>query len=196
MRQIDRLYHLAEEANVPSILAHGLLSTERLLELTDMPERDRAGFLRTHRRQNHSLADGVTVRDQVPMPPSALARALDDGLEPGDWYALLNSFVFLWPDRDRMERQWRACGGRPQRILVFDANALFERFGAHSFLSPINSGNAMRAAARRGRETFVPYPKWREHGWPTRPRSHRPAEVLFDCVVPAAPPYLIDIQTT
>jgi hypothetical protein len=31
---------------------------------------------------------GVTIRDQRPMPPSALAQVLDDGLEPSDWYAL------------------------------------------------------------------------------------------------------------
>jgi hypothetical protein len=39
-----------------------------------------------------------------PMPPAALARILPDGYAPSEWYRLLNSFVFLWPDRERLER--------------------------------------------------------------------------------------------
>jgi hypothetical protein len=193
MRKLDRLYHLADADNVPSILEHGLLSTERLLGLTGMAESERAAVLRRQRRESLRLAKGVTIRDQRPMPPSALARALDDGLEPGDWYALLNSYVFLWPNRTRMDRQRRACGDRPQVILTFDALALFEYFGTHAFLSPINSGNARRKPARRGRNTLVPYATWLQEGWPTRQRSHPPAEVLFGCILPAEAPYLIDI---
>ena len=192
MRKLDRLYHLADADNVPSILEHGLLSTERLLGLTGMAETERAAILRRQRRDSLRLADGVTIRDQRPMPPSALARVLDDGLEPGDWYALLNSYVFLWPDRERMDRQRRACD-RAQVILSFDAVALFDHFGAQAFLSPINSGNARRKPARRGRDTLVPYTTWLQDGWPTRRRSHSPAEVLFGCVLPAQAPYLIDI---
>ena len=195
MRTLDRLYHLAEESNVPSILRHGLLSTERLLQLAGMAEADRTAFLRQQRPKGIQLADGVTIRDQSPMPPSALAPALDDGMRPGDWYALLNSFVFLWPDRDRMERQRRACGDRPQVILTFDATALLAQFGTESFLSPINSGNARRRPARRGDSTLVPYATWRVAGWPARPRSHPPAEVLFRCRIPVEAPYLLDIRS-
>jgi hypothetical protein len=193
MRALDRLYHLAEESNVPSILKHGLPSTERLLQLVGMAETDRTAFLRHQRPKGVQLAEGITIRDQSPMPPSALAPALDDGLRPGDWYALLNSFVFLWPDRDRMERQRLACGNRPQVIMTFDATALFGQFGGESFLSPINSGNARRRPARRGCGTLVPYATWREDGWPMRPRSHPPAEVLFRCNIPVRAPYLLDI---
>jgi hypothetical protein len=196
MRKLDRLYHLADADNVPSILEHGLHSTERLLGLTGMAETERAAFLRCQRRDSLRLAEGVTIRDQRPMPPSALAPALDDGLEPGDWYALLNSYVFLWPDRERMDRQRRACGDRAQAILTFDAVALFDHFGAQAFLSPINSGNARRKPARRGRATLVPYATWLQDGWPTRRRSYSPAEVLFGCVLPAQAPYLIDIAET
>jgi hypothetical protein len=193
MRKLDRLYHLADADNVPSILEHGLLSTERLLSLIGMAETERAAVLRGQRRESLRLAKGVTIRDQRPMPPSALARALDDGLEPGDWYALLNSYVFLWPNRKRMDRQRRACGDRPQVILTFDAVALFEHFGTHAFLSPINSGNARRKPVPRGRDTLVRYATWLQEGWPTRRRSHPPAEILFGCVLPAEAPYLIDI---
>jgi hypothetical protein len=193
MRKLDCLFHLADAGNVPSILKHGLRSTELLLDLTGMAETERAVFLRRQRRGSLRLAEGVTIRDQSPMPPSALAQALDNGLEPGDWYALLNSYVFLWPDWKRMDRQKRACGDRAQVILTFDAASLFDHFGTQAFLSPINTGNARRKPARRGRDTLVPYATWLQDGWPTRQRSHPPAEVLFGCVLPAQAPYLIDI---
>ena len=188
------LYHLAEADNLSSILKHGLLSTERLLALTNFTEAERSSFLRQQRRTSHHLAQGVMIRDQGPMPPAALALALEDGMDPGDWYALLNSFVFFWPDRDRMERQRRACGTRRQIIMTFDAATLFTAFAARAFLSPINSGNARRKPARRGRSTIVPYEHWIKAGWPTRVRSHPPAEVLFSCTIPAQAPYLINVS--
>ena len=177
----------AEADNVPSILKHGLLSTERLLGLTGLAEMERATILRRQRRDSLRLADGVTIRDQRPMPPSALGQALDDGLEPGDWHALLNSYVFLWPDWKRMARQRCACYDRAQRVLTFDAPALFGQFGAPAF-SAINSGIARRKPARRDRDTLVPDATWLHKGWPTRQRSHPRAEILFGCLLPAEPP--------
>jgi hypothetical protein len=193
MRRLDRLYHLAEAGNLASILEHGLKSTEQLLDLVDMPRAERAVLLRTHRQDHVRLSGSVRIRDQRPMPPAALAGALQGGMEPGDWYALLNGHVFLWPNRERMERQLAACGGRPQVLLTFDGDALLDRFGAEAFLTAINSGNARRRAALRGRDTLVPYQVWLRGGWPTGPRSRRPAEVLFRCSIPLEAPLLIDI---
>jgi hypothetical protein len=148
-RGIGKLYHLAEASNLASILQHGLMSTERLLDLACVAKPERDVLLRVHRPDNIRLSGSVVIRDQRPMPPAAVVRALHDGLEPSDWYALLNSFVFLWPDPERMKRQRRACGDRPQVALTFDADALLDRFAAEAFVSPINSGNARRKAARR-----------------------------------------------
>ena len=190
---IERLYHLAEAANVPGILEHGLLSTARLAAQAGMPGRERDTFLRAHRTGNVRLPSGVVVRDQRPMPPAQLAPALGDGLTPPDWYALLNAHVFLWPDRDRLVRQRRACGDRPQRVLTFDAPALLERLGDHAVVSPINSGNARRKPAPRGRDTFVAYRSWARTAGPQVRGPRRPAEFLFSCVVPAVSPYLLDV---
>ena len=190
----ESLYHLAEADNLPSIMKHGLLSTESLLELTGISKSEQTTILRNHRPDSVRLSGTVQIRDQRPMPPAALAVALDDGLKPSDWYALLNRHVFLWPERDRMERQLGACGGRPQILLTFDGAALFDVFGGDAFLSPINSGNARRKAARRGVQTLVPYHVWREHGWATGQRTRPPAEVLFRCKIPATAPYLIDVR--
>jgi hypothetical protein len=102
-----------EADNLASILNHGLMSSERLVRLAEISEPASTALLRTHRPDNVRLRMGVVIRDQRPMPPAALAGALEDGLEPSDWYAVLNGFVFLWPDRERMDRQRRACGSRP-----------------------------------------------------------------------------------
>ena len=187
------LYHLAEAENLESILAHGLLSTEALARLAGLKEIERLALLRRHRPDNYRLPSGVLIRDQKPMPPTALAGALEEGLEPGDWYALLSSFVFLWPDPSRMERQRRACGDRPQVLLTFDAAALLDRLRDYAYVSPINSGNARRKPARRGRQTFVPYQTWLEKGWPTGRRSRAPAEFLFSCAIPTTAPYLLGL---
>jgi hypothetical protein len=79
-------------------------------------------------------------------------------------------------------------------VLTFHAEALLEHFEAYAFVSPINSGNARRKPARRGRETLLSYRVWKRAGWPTGHRSRPPAEFLFKCVVPTAAPYLVDIQ--
>lgn len=194
MRTLDRLYHLAEASNLDAILAHGLLSTERLLAQAGLTEAERAAALRAHRPDPVRLSNGVLIRDQRPMPPAALERALEDGLAPADWYALLNGFVFLWPVRDRLERQRGACAGRPQAVLTFDAPALLDRFGSDAYVSPINSGNARRKPARRGLSTLMPYGRWRQEGWPTGQRTRPAAEVLFRCRIPVQAPYLLDIE--
>jgi hypothetical protein len=192
-RPIERLYHLAEADNLASILEHGLMSTERLIRLAGISEPASNALLRTHRPDNVRLSAGMVIRDQRPMPPAALARALEDGLEPADWYALLNGFVFLWPDRERMERQRRACGSRPQVVLTFDGAALLERFQTDAFVSPINSGNARRKPARRGRDTFVLYGAWLHQGWRSGRSGRPPAEFLFGCTIPSQAPYVVDI---
>lgn len=127
------------------------------------------------------------------MPPAALARALSGGWEPADWYALLNGFVFLWPDFDRMTRQLSACQGRPQVLLTFDGVALLDAFADQAFISPINSGNARRKPAPRGPETLRPYRDWQAKGWPAGARTRPPAEVLIQSRVPVQAPFLISI---
>ncbi|MEP9380053.1 hypothetical protein ABLE91_25300 [Aquabacter sp. CN5-332] len=191
---MTEVFHLAEATNLPSIFEHGLTSTKRLFGLTLLPEADQASRLRSHRPDNERLSDSVLIRDQKPMPPSALERALEDGLAPADWYALLNDFVFFWLDPSRVERQRRACGDRPQVLLTFDAASLLDQFGAEAFVSPINSGNARRRPALRGRRTLMPYGRWLESGWPTGTRHRAPVELLFRTTIPVKAPYLLEMR--
>jgi hypothetical protein len=80
-------------------------------------------------------------------------------------------------------------------VLTFDSTALLEQFQTEAFVSPINSGNARRKAAQRGRKTFVPYTTWSRQGWPTGRAGRAPAEFLFRCTIPSQSPYVIDIVT-
>jgi hypothetical protein len=170
------------------------MSTARLVDLVGVGEPKRTTLIRGHRPESLRLSETIVIRDQRPMPPQALARALDGGLEPADWHELLNGFVFLWPDRERMERHQQACRSRPQFVFTFDAAALLDQFEMEAFVSPINSGNARRKAVRRDRDTLVPYRAWLKQGWATGQRTRPPAEFLFRCRVPAEAPQLIDVS--
>jgi hypothetical protein len=153
-----------------------------------------------HRATNVILPNGVIIRDQIPMPPKSLAPALQAGLTPSDWYRFLNGFVFLWANRDRVERHLIAFRKRPQTLLVFDAARLIEERGDELLLSPINSGNAMRRAAPRSYELFVPYREWLKKGWPpinghSRSMATVPAEIVIKDGL-SLEPYLTEMRET
>ncbi len=182
-----------------SVQQHGLLSTEKLLALANVPCDERQVLLSTQRIGSLVLPDGVIVRDQSPMPPSALAKALPPGMVPSDWYRLLNRHVFLWASAQRAERHRRAFRTRAALLLVFDAARLLAERGDKIFLSPINSGNARRKPSPRSERLFVPFREWLETGWPViqsqrRRRSFPPAEIVLRDHLPLEP-YLVGIQS-
>ena len=186
MRLPEYVYHLAEESNWPAIKEHGLLPADALISnaLSSGPAEFR--LKRAQRPQHTVLPTGVHIRDQKPMPTTALASCLV-GLTPSEWYALVNAHVFFWLEPDRLNRQRAACGARPQVVAVVHTAALLEQFAHVTFLTPFNIGYALRKPARRCEATLVPYNVWSSSGWLTetqatgsRPRSrtHRPAELL------------------
>ena len=185
-------YHWAEPSNLASIRQLGLLSTERLLDLAKIPKNEREAMLCQHRPESVVLPNGVIIRDQKPMPPRLIARALPKDVTPSAWYRFLNRFVFLWSNRERVERHLRAFGGRPQILLLFDASLLLDQLGDRIYLSPINSGNARRRPAPRSLLTFVPYREWMKTGWRALDRESRaprcpPAEILLEGDLPLKP---------
>ena len=191
-RHPEYVYHLTKAQNLPSILRHGLMSTERLLDLTHFEQAQKALFLRMHRPRGLSVSDGISIRDQSSIPPSRLAGALEGGMTPGDWYALLNRFVFFWPSRERLDRHLRACSADDQVVLTFSATALLAHFGNRTFVTPINTGDARSKPARRGPGTLVPYHRWLAEGWLDRRSSHPAAEILIDETVPIRAPFLVE----
>ena len=164
MKLPPRLYHLAEETNWPSIRRHGLLSTTSLLNQAGLRGERRKRIERSRRLEHTEVSDGVYVRDHKPLPAEALRRCLIR-MTPAEWYALINSKVFFWLDTDRLNRQRGACEPRPQVVLEIDTARLVARYADRIALSPINTGNARRQPAKRGRCTFVPYGAWVESEW-------------------------------
>ena len=192
-------YHLAEPANLPSIRKHGLLSTERLLALAKMPQSEQVTFLGRHRPESIQLTNGVIIRDQKPMPPESLSKALPKGMPPSDWYRLLNRYVFLWADFEQVERHRRAFDGNLQALLIFDAPLLLDQLKSQIHLSPINSGNARRQPALHTPDLFVPYRHWSLTGWPVLPgqnrkRTSQPAEIVIAGHLPLNP-FLVEIRS-
>jgi hypothetical protein len=198
-----RVYHMTEAPNWTSIREHGLLSTSRLLTLCGIEGAERYDLERRQRLQTHRLPNGAVIRNQVPLPPQALARCLANGMSPEEWYAELNRRVFFWLDQSRLNRQRRACISSPQIVLSIDADRLMESYAAQISLTPFNTGNARRKPARRGRETFVPLEKWRESGWsweagglktPPRPSSHAPVELAVNDAVEDILEFALDVR--
>lgn len=188
----DRVYHLAEAANWPAIQRDGLFSASALLTRAGVAGAERERLERAQRPALTPLPGGAAVRDQLPMPPAALARCLV-GATPAEWYALVNARVFFWLDPDRLNRQRKACGSRPQVVMVIDAPRLVAAHADRVALTPINTGNARRKPAVRGPATFVPYTEWLKTGWesegvglklPARKRSHTPVELTVRDAVP------------
>jgi hypothetical protein len=196
MRLPSLLFHLADASNRRSIEQLGLLSASDLIERAGLPR------VWCERRRPHRLVlpNGVVLRDQKPMPPTALKRCLRN-MTPEEWYRLLNSRIFLWIDLERLNRQRNACSRFTQVLFVVKTEKLLERYASSVELTPINSGNARRRPAVRGTKTFVPYLNWVERGWHAeereqgvRPRSHAPVEFTVSRAMPDWMDFVIEIR--
>lgn len=194
-----RLYHLAAPGALAGIRRHGLLPTTRLLDLFQVPPPDRPAIEHARRPASvtlHHPAHGTAViSDNLPLPVHALAGCLDDGLQPMDWFRLLNARAFLWADEAGLQRllDARMNRARPREVLVFDTLSLARRHAARIQLSAINSGAAIRRPARRGLATFTPlgqhtYGEWRR----LRGRNDRILEVTVVEGIPDAASFLLE----
>ncbi len=174
-------YHFVDAHNWPSVQREGLLVARSLLSRNG---EDESGSWRPGLT---TLPDGSLLRDQAPARPEALRNCLDQGLSPGDWYALLNAHVFFWLDRDRVRRHARALRDRPQYLLILDIRMLASVHGDRCAVTPFNIGSAVRRPAARGLRTLVPLPDWRISAWagealpgnPPRSPRHPPAELVL-----------------
>ncbi|GAC1475472.1 MAG: hypothetical protein PVS3B1_26920 [Ktedonobacteraceae bacterium] len=197
-----RMYHLADVANWPSIQRHGLLSAQALLELAGIEKVEQLHITQQQRQAQLVLPNGATIRDQKPMPPTALERCLL-AATPAQWYTLLNSKVFFWFDIERLNRMRKVYSLLPQVVLVVDTERLLARHAARVTLSPINTGNARRHPALRSPHTFVPYATWLKTAWASetnslgtrpRPKNHHPVELTVTNSVPDIMDFVIDMH--
>ncbi len=155
------LYHVAHASALPQLQRHGLLSTQAIINLLDLPREQRTA-LTTERRPeqvplHHPVHGTFYLRDQKPLHAKALANCLD-GITPSEWLQLLNARVFLWPGRARADKllHAREYRGQPQLLLQLDARPLLTRHADQTAVTRINTGSVIRKAARRGRESFIP----------------------------------------
>ena len=182
---------MAERGSWPSIQRHGLLSTSALLDLYGVrgPERDavEAQWRPGGVVLSHPALGRAVVRDQKPMDDASLRRCLDDGLEPADWYRLLNSRVFFWLSPARLHRLLgaRAYRDTSHEVLHLDTAPLVAAYRDAITLSPINSGATRPFGVLRGLSTFLtvaayPYAQRRA----TRPAWDRVVELAVSGGVP------------
>jgi hypothetical protein len=147
-----RVYHAASALAWPSIQEHGLLSTARLLDHFGVDLNRRHELLTRPRTESTRLiSPGLSpavIRDQKPM--KFLAEKLEPGTSLEDFLAAINSRVFFWPNRDRLDRlrnakEYRAEG---QVILHVDTRKLVERYEHHIQLCRFNSGPSHSGTTR------------------------------------------------
>ena len=183
-----RLWHMAEAGSWPLIREHGLLSTSALLDRFGVEGAAREAIEAARRPRSVPVPgapDGVVVRDNGPLNEKRLAACLDGGLQPRDWYRLLNGRAFLWPSRERLETLMRAYAGQAHDVIEVATAELVAAHRDRIELSPINSGAIGRAAARRGADTFRSIADYDYDYWKARrSRGKRIAEVTVVGGVP------------
>lgn len=163
IRLYPKAFHMADPAAWPGIVRHGLLSTQALLELYEVPEPQRARLLGQHRPQsvpiNHPVHGTAVVRDQKPLHPGKLAACLQDGTTVEQWLQALNSTVFFWLQPERLERLLaaRAYRHHDHLVITVDTARLLAAVPRDAVtLSRINSGATVFRAVPRGPATFQP----------------------------------------
>ena len=161
---------------------HGLLTAAQVARRAGiaLPDAPRRTALWT------TLPDGtpVAITDNRPLSFRALARALDDGLAPADWLAMLNDRAFLWPDRRLGAGNLRARGrlGYESEWQTYDTLRLLAPVWDRAEVAPINTGATMRVPARRGRATFAPLATLDWEAW-RRARGRRGPDVAKEVAV-------------
>jgi hypothetical protein len=195
-----RVYHAASALAWPSIQEHGLLSTARLLDHFGVDLNRRQELLTRPRTESTRLiSPGLSpavIRDQKPM--KFLAEKLEPGTSLEDFLAAINSRVFFWPNRDRLERlryakEYRSEG---QVILHVDTRKLVERYEHQIQLSRFNTGAVtQRNHPLRSCDSWVPiglfpYEEYRrKHG-----RQNALAEVTVLDSVPDVIELTVEIE--
>ncbi len=154
------LYHIAWGGSWPSIREHGLLSTKALLSSYGKSD-DEIVALTQEQRAHWVEVDcpgrpQAVLRDQKPLTDKGLRRALVDRTEPRQWYDLINSMVFFWPTRKRLETMLRAAVYEKIRhdVLLVDAKTLVRLGEGNVRLSRMNSGSTKPFAHPRDMDLF------------------------------------------
>lgn len=120
-----RIYHMAERDSWPSIRQHGLLSSNEVARLSGLTGPDLRNLRSGHRAEKLTVEvpgiGAIVLRDQKPMAPDRIRRALTDGTPAARWYELINDRVFFWVSEARL---LKLLGAREYRALEHDVLTL------------------------------------------------------------------------
>lgn len=154
-----RLYHMAERDSWEGIMRHGLLGTEALLRLFEVPASVTRPILTQQRTESvaieHETHGRAVIRDQKPLNQSKLSGCLRD-CSFQQWLQMLNSRVFFWLSYDRLKTLMcaREYCASSHVVLVLDTLRLAIDFQPTITLAPMNTGNTRPFAHPRGLSTF------------------------------------------
>jgi len=200
VKRYPRLYHMAEAGAWSSIKRHGLLSTSALLDLFEVKGAERYSLEMCHRPHSVSIVHPVygraVVRDQKPMSDLGLVRSLEPGIEPRQWYGMLNRKVFFWLTEERLSRmlQARAYKGALQTVMVLDTERLVRSNLDQVRLSPMNSGCTKPFPHPRGHDTFLPLSRYPFNFWDSKRRGKDPiVELVVEDRVADVEDYIVSV---
>lgn len=178
-----RLYHMAEVGTWPSIRDRGLMSASAVLDHFGLSGRARFNYESAHRTNKVTILPGkpgyIVLRDQKPMPPERLQRALVDGTTPEQWYELINGKVFFWAEEHRL---FGLLGARDYRglehdVLTIESAPFIRAYADQIWLCHMNSGNTWPMPHARGVDVFK-----RISEYPANTRGN-PAKPVVELVV-------------
>ena len=150
---------MAHAGSWQSIQTHGLLSTSALLDLFEYQGEERRVIECAHRPESititHPQHGKAVIRDQKPLREEWLTKTLC-GTDAKGWYKLLNSRVFFWATKERLEGMLKPYRGLPQLILIVDTSRLVAGHKKEIELCHMNSGATHANPAPRCPNVFKP----------------------------------------
>lgn len=156
-----QVFHTMSATAWPSVQRHGLLSTQKLIDLFGLDAAERDRLLSAPRKQSTVLrAPGLApavIRDQKPM--KFVAEKIDPNSSLTAYLAAINSRVFFWASAERLDRLRQAKEYRTedQVVLHVDTRTLVERHGPRIELCRLNSGAVtQKNHPMRGHRSWLP----------------------------------------
>lgn len=136
-----KLYHLTHKSNVRNIISEGIIySTTYIVDNTKEVDNS---FLTSRRDRLETISfngNDIVIRDQLPLNPNLLPRAMDGTCTPNEYIKIINDRVFFWPTKVRLMRHYDTYAAEEPLILVFDANQIFQLNRDRVELCKYNSG--------------------------------------------------------
>jgi hypothetical protein len=192
-RLYPRLYHMADKDAWEPIRRRGLLSTTSILNLWNSAGEARRNIESSIRKCPvelvHPRLGRVVIRDQKPMYETKLKKALVD-CTTQEWCRILNGRVFFWTSKERLLRHMSARENRPKDhvVLTIDSFRLVTAYERKITLCPMNSGNTIPFAQKRGKNSFMLM-----RDYPFRERLARgPYYSVVELAVSASVPDILD----